>query len=387
MHLVLICSEFPPVKHGGIGSYAHDLSWGLVEQGHQVTVIGIYRSLSEDVLEYDRETTGGPRVIRLHSNGLRLYNAQLIAERWQLRRQLSRLVRENSIDLIECADYEGWLPMGSPGPHPLILRLQGTNLLFDRVLGRKQHQLTSMLETRGLRKANAWLGVSQFALEATNKLVPSNVPVREIIPNCVDTKVFCPSPDVAAEEGLLLYVNSLSYRKGSEEAVAMACRLLPKRPGTRLVLIGPGPADYIADLQKGIPPELQGRIEFLGNQNRSTVLNWLRRAQVCLFPSKAETFGIAPVEAMAVEKPVIFMNSGPGPEVIENEVSGLLVDTYSVDELTRAAERLLDDPELCLRLSRNARERVIKLFDKSKWIQDNIAFYESLLARPKLPRS
>lgn len=88
-------------------------------------------------------------------------------------------------------------------------------------------------------------------------------------------------------------------------------------------------------------PEFRLRVHFSGQIPRREVLSWLRMAQVCCFPSHAETFSTAAVEAMVVGRPTIFSQIGPGPEVIEHGVSGLLCDPFDPNDIAQKIQAIL----------------------------------------------
>ena len=97
-----------------------------------------------------------------------------------------------------------------------------------------------------------------------------------------------------------------------------------------------------------------------------------------------ETFGIAPVEAMSVGKPTIFSRTGPGPEIIEDGVSGLLCDPRDPKDIATKLDAILDNSQLAADLGRRARERVLKQFNKKDWIPRNLEYYRRCLDRKKV---
>jgi glycosyltransferase involved in cell wall biosynthesis len=92
-----------------------------------------------------------------------------------------------------------------------------------------------------------------------------------------------------------------------------------------------------------------------------------------------ETFGIAPVEAMSVGRPTIYSNTGPGPEVIEDGVSGLLCDPFNPEDIAEKILKVLWTPGLADIMGHNGRERAKFLFNKSTWIEKNLLFFASCL--------
>src|SRR6185295_7193715 len=131
MHIGIICDEFPPAPHGGTGSSYRDLAHGLVEAGHKVTVVGVYREEILGSLSADKEVPN-LRVVRLSRSPTWLrYRLQMLCDRWRLKRWLEREHARNRFDLVETSDYGGWLPWGGPAGVPTVARMRGSNLFFD----------------------------------------------------------------------------------------------------------------------------------------------------------------------------------------------------------------------------------------------------------------
>jgi glycosyltransferase involved in cell wall biosynthesis len=128
-----------------------------------------------------------------------------------------------------------------------------------------------------------------------------------------------------------------------------------------------------------VPANLAERVIFTGRLTRDQVRDWLRRAAVCCFPSHMETFGLAPAEAMSVERPTIYSKDGPGPEVIEDGVDGLLCDPRDPTDIARCISRLLDDPGFAAQLGRTGRRKIIALCGAPQLLARNEAFYRACI--------
>jgi glycosyltransferase involved in cell wall biosynthesis len=96
-----------------------------------------------------------------------------------------------------------------------------------------------------------------------------------------------------------------------------------------------------------------------------------------------EAMPLAWLEAMACGKAVVASKTGPGPEIIEDGVSGLLCDPYDPKDIADKILTILKDPDLAARLGRNARKRVEEHFSPEVIIPKNIAFYEECIERFK----
>src|SRR5258708_855891 len=114
--------------------------------------------------------------------------------------------------------------------------------------------------------------------------------------------------------------------------------LVREKMPAKLVLIGDGPdrgaAEYIVRKKK-----LVRDVHFLGKQDR--VYRLLSQADLFLLPSDMESFGLAALEAMACEVPVVASNVGGVPEVIEHGVDGYLHEPRDVEVAARYALEIL----------------------------------------------
>ncbi len=381
MHIAIVCEEYPPAPHGGTGSSYRDLAEGLVLAGHRATVVGV--STTQKLTAPIREERNGVRIIRLPRApswmGTRLGGWW---ERFKLRMVLRSEHSRAAFDIVEASDYNGWLSHGGVAGVPSVVRIRGSNLFFDSELGRPPSIFEHHHERAALRRASHLASVSQYAADRTLALCGLTGKPCRILPNGVDVERFSPSASVEVEEGLIVFVNSLNPKKGIEELIDATNEILPQHPGATLVVIGEDTQSrvaggYLAALRERVAPGLRERVEFTGRLPREDVVLWLRRAAVCCYPSHMETFGIAPLEAMSVGRPTIFSRLGPGPEVVEDGVSGLLCDPRDPKDIVRCLTAILDNRELAERLGRAARARVLETFDSRSWVERNVEYYRS----------
>jgi len=385
MNILFICEEYPPAMHGGIGTFTKSLAEGLVQKGNTVVVVGIYSDHLLKNFSEEAENIKGVTVYRFHGfSRMKFKRIRFIAERFLLARKIRELHEIYNFDLLECHDSSGWLAVGSLPNIPKIIRLHGSQLYFNHELGRHTGRLNCLFETRWIKRADFIISVSEYVASKTIELVGK---CREfkVIYNSVDTQEFKPQPDIIKENGLILFTGSILPKKGVDELINAFSLIAEKYPEAHLLLIGKDLktmsnglkySEYI--LQK-YPPEITRRIEFRGWFDHTQLPALLQRAEICCFPSHAEAFAIAPLEAMSVGSPVIFMKSGSGPEAIEDGISGLLCDTKNPTEIAEKLEVLLKDKELRLILGKNARSRIERLFNSDEWIEKNITFYKEYL--------
>ena len=152
-----------------------------------------------------------------------------------------------------------------------------------------------------------------------------------------------------------LFVGQVNVRKGVAE-ILDALKSLEGQP-VRITFVGPLGIDVPAVFEK------DPRIEWVGFQPRSRALEYYRDADVFLFPSHSDGFGITQLEAQAHRLPVIASRSCGA--VIEDGVNGILLPEVSGPAIAAALRRVLNEPDLLSRLSQAAVEPA--RFDKQQY--------------------
>jgi N-acetyl-alpha-D-glucosaminyl L-malate synthase BshA len=156
--------------------------------------------------------------------------------------------------------------------------------------------------------------------------------------------------------------------------------LVRARMPAKLVLIGDGPdrgaAEYLVRKKK-----LQKDVHFLGKQN--AVYEKLASADLFLLPSQLESFGLAALEAMACEVPVIATNVGGVPEVVEHGVDGYLVEPGDVATAARYAIELLSRADRGREMGLRARINAKKKYCANDVIPQYERYYQRVLSESR----
>ena len=179
----------------------------------------------------------------------------------------------------------------------------------------------------------------------------------------VDPSVYAPRPfngNPARFE--IISVGRLAPPKGYHILIAAMNRLLREGRSVRLRLVGDGPdravlEHHVAKLG------LSQHVVFEGRQNADRVLDLYQHADIFALPSFAEGIPVVLMEAMAMEIPCVTTWITGIPELIRNEVDGLLIAPSSEEGLVAALVRLMDDCGLRLRLGKSGRQRVLEHYD------------------------
>lgn len=179
-------------------------------------------------------------------------------------------------------------------------------------------------------------------------------------------------------EKLLLHTSNFRKVKRIQDVIAVFAKVVKEIPA-KLLMIGDGPERLHAEeLCRKL--NICGDVRFLGKQDAIEEL--LAVSDLFILPSEHESFGLAALEAMACEVPVISSNAGGLPEVNVQGVTGFLSNVGDVDEMAKNAIMLLKDPAMLERFSQAALARA-KEYDIDKVVPHYEEYYERVLARSK----
>ncbi len=140
-------------------------------------------------------------------------------------------------------------------------------------------------------------------------------------------------------------------------------KIISEEIDCKLSLIGDGPERPKAEkLAKDL--RISERVEFLGTVKN--VQEILGKSDLFLLPSEDESFGLAALEAMSCEVPVVASNVGGLKELISHGVDGYLIEVGDVNALAQHSIKILKDPRLRERFGKNARQKVLKKYTPDK---------------------
>lgn len=378
MHIAFLTPEYPhaKVKHsGGLGTSIKNLVVALVEKGISVTVF-IY---------------GQPQATVFEENGViyhLIVNKKYRFAKWFFYRRyiqnyINSVIKKEKIDLIEAPDWTG-VTAFMRFDVPLIIRFHGSDTYFCYLEQRKQKFKNRLFETLAVRNAQGYIAPTKYAGDVSAQLFGLSKQQITTIHYGLDLKQFQNENPAQFEKGLLLYIGTIIRKKGVFELPAIFKKVLEQVPTAKLVLIGGDSADIQTGrastwelLKTSFNPSVLEQVDYKGKIPYSEVQNYIKMANVCLFPTYAETLGMVTIESMAMQKPVVNSNIGWAEELMEDEKSGFLVYPSHHQEYANRIVSVLQNDELYARLGTAARSFVSKRFDIENVVKMNIQFYES----------
>src|ERR1700758_5083814 len=260
---------------------------------------------------------------------------------------------------------------------PFITTLHGTDITL---VGNERSYLP--ITAFSIENSDGVTAISNYLRERTLKEFDIKRPI-EVIPNFVNCDLYSRAADKGLArqwapngEPILMHLSNFRPVKRLADAVEIFALVRAKMPA-KLVLIGDGPdrgaAEYLVRKNK-----LQKDVFFLGKQD--AVYEKLAAADLFLLPSQLESFGLAALEAMACEVPVIGTNAGGMPEVVEHGVDGYLVEPGDVQAAARYAIEILCRSDRGREMGQRARTNAKKKFCANDVIPTYEAYYRRILS-------
>ncbi len=203
----------------------------------------------------------------------------------------------------------------------------------------------------------------------------------KVIPNFIDFDRFSKQKKehfkkAVAPGGEKILIHTSNFRKVKRvEDVVRVFGKVRTQINAKLILVGDGPERHnIEQLCRDL--DLCDGISFLGKQD--AVEEVLSIGDLFLMPSETESFGLAALEAMACEVPVISSNAGGIPELNVEGVTGFLCNVGDVDAMAEKAVYILSDEKRLLEFKHNARERALE-FHIDKIVPQYEHMYEEVV--------
>ena len=293
------------------------------------------------------------------------------------RRQV-RLLREVAPDIVHAQDpFEGLVAIEAG--FPTVVTVHG--ILFREVqfiggLRRLWAAVHLHYFRKGLRKARHVVSISPYAQEELRGLTGATF---YHVPNPVSCAFF----DVGegAVPGRILHVGMVSQRKGVLELVQAFRQVHRKHPHARLRIAGLcREPNYQAAIEAYIAQEGLGEaVAFLGAISEEQVVEELRQASILALMSRQETAPISIGEAMAAGRAVVSTRVCGIPYMVDDGVTGLLVESEDVNAFAGALERLVADPALCRDMGLRGRQKALREYHPDRIVDQTLEVYRRVL--------
>lgn len=390
MKILMLTWEYPPRVVGGISKVVYDLSHKMVKEGNEVTVI-TYKE-GDNVKYYENDK--GVEVYRVDNYMIRPNNFI----DWIMQLNFNMITKANEIinkngkfDVIHAHD---WLVAYSAKSIKESYNIPLISTIHATESGRNSgiHD-----ETQRYINDSEWM----LTYESSEVIVNSNYMKNEVqrlfglpydkinvIPNGVNLQLFSNvnidydfrRQYAMDNEKIILYVGRLVYEKGIQNLISAMPKVLDRYHDSKLIICGRG----------GMIDELREQVKYLGIENKvyfagycdsKKMQKMYKCADVAVFPSTYEPFGIVAIESMLSGTPTIVSDVGGLNEIIEHGVTGMKSYAGNANSIADSVLSLLFDPKLCANISQNAIKKVKENYNWSKITDSTYYVYQLAIGK------
>ena len=389
MKILMLTWEYPPRIVGGIARVVHDLSHRLIKDGHEVTVV-TYKD--ENLTKYENDK--GVKVYRVDNYMISPNNFTdwIMQLNFNLISKATEIINEQGkFDVIHAHD---WLVAYAAKTLKQSYKIPIVSTIHATEAGRN-----SGIHDDVQRYINdtEWL----LTYESADVIVNSNYMKCElqrlfglpfdkinVIPNGVNLNNFngidrdynFRRQYAMDNEKIILYLGRLVYEKGVQNLISAMPKILNRYHDAKLVIAGKG--GMIEELRNQVKYlEIENKVYFAGYLDSKSVQKMYKCADVAVFPSTYEPFGIVALESMLSGTPTVVSDVGGLNEIIEHGVDGMKSYAGNPNSIADSVLEILFNPQLSNNISKNAKAKVKSNFNWNKIAQDTHYVYERAICQ------
>jgi glycosyltransferase involved in cell wall biosynthesis len=318
---------------------------------------------------------GAPLLGRAREEKFAVHAVAGSGARWRAAWKLRRLLRERHYDIVHAHDAHSLTAAWLAGAHRKARLVATRRVIYPPGGGpsgaryRSAHRLVAISQAVRMAMVSSGIPEERIAVVYSGVELPA-MPGEQERRNAREKFGFGTSDAVLGNVGMF-------YRDKGQESLVRALALLRETfPHCRLLLAGDGPERArLESLAQDL--KLTGQVRFPGFVE--DVAQVYAALDVFLFPAVDEGLGTALLAAMARVLPVVALDRGAGPEVIESGKSGLLLRDREPQTLAEAVRGLLTDRAAARRLGEAARARVAERFSAERMVEGNLRVYRELM--------
>lgn len=317
----------------------------------------LYRQQIEEALRKKRRNSGKTSQLLGDTD----YSGDMYSEVHRYAAVAAQLARNEEFDLVHAHDwmtYPAGIAVAAITGKPLIVHVHSTE--FDRS-GENVNQVIYDIERQGMHAADRIIAVSYF----TRNIIIARYGISgdkvEVVHNGVkrsgNGRWSLAESDIGSEEKIVLFLGRITMQKGPEYFLAAAKKVLDVMDNVKFVMAGSGDLMH-RTIEMAAQLGIGHKVLFTGFLQGEDVHKIYKMADLYVMPSVSEPFGIAPLEALDNNIPVIISKQSGVSEVLAH---ALKVDFWDVDEIANKIIAVLKYPPLGMTLRNYGNFEVRKL--------------------------
>ena len=389
MKILMLTWEYPPRIVGGIARVVNDLSKRLIKDGHDVYVV-TYREGSAPYYENDK----GVHVYRVDNY---MINPNNFID-WIMQLNFNMVAKVNELiakgekfDVIHAHD---WLvayaakTLKNSYDLPLVSTIHATEAGRNGGIHNEVQRYINDTEWMLTYESSEVIVNSKFMKNDLQRLFGLPYEKINVVANGINSTAYSGVEKdydfrrqyAADNEKIILFMGRLVYEKGVQHLISAMPKILENYHDAKLVIAGKG----------GMLDELKAQVEamglgqkvyFTGYLNAKQVSKMYKCADISVFPSTYEPFGIVALEAMLAGVPTVVSDVGGLNEIVEHGVDGMKSYAGNPNSLADSILELLFNPQLCESISKKAKTKVKNEYSWTKIAQDTHFIYQKAICQ------
>ena len=389
MKILMLTWEYPQRVVGGIARVVYDLSRTLLKDGHDVTVV-TYRDGDVPYFEDDK----GVKVYRVDNyminpnnfiDWIMQMNFNMIAKANEL------IAEQGNFDVIHAHD---WLvayaakTLKNSYNIPLVSTIHATEAGRNSGIHDEQQRYINDTEWMLTYESSEVIVNSNYMKGELQRLFGLPYEKINVVPNGVNLNLFngierdynFRRKYAMDNEKIILFMGRLVYEKGVQHLISAMPKILNGYHDAKLVIGGKG----------GMMDELKAQVNAMGISQKVCFAGYLsgkdvqqmyKCADIAVFPSTYEPFGIVALEAMLSENPVVVSDIGGLNEIVQHRENGMKTYCGNPNSIADSILELLFDHKLCADITRKAKNKVRNEYNWSKIAQDTHFTYQKAICQ------
>ena len=395
MKILMLTWEYPPRIVGGIARVVHDLSKRLIKDGHDVTVVTYRDNTDVPAFEDDK----GVKVYRVDNYMIRPNNFidWILQLNFNMVSKATEIInKEGGFDVIHAHD---WLvtyaakTLKNAYDIPIVATIHATEAGRNSGIHDETQRYINDTEWLLTYEASEVIVNSNFMKNDIQRLFGLPYDKINVIPNGINLSNFTGIERdydfrrqyAMDNEKIILYVGRLVYEKGIQHLIAAMPKILSNYNDAKLIIAGRG--GMIDELRaEAANLGLNNKVYFTGYLNSKQVQKMYKCADVAVFPSTYEPFGIVALEAMLAGVPTVVSDVGGLDEIITHGVDGMKSYAGNPNSIADSVTALLYDHQLAANVSKKAVQKVKEQFNWERIAQDTHFTYEKAVCQTMAER-
>ena len=394
MKILMLSWEYPPRIVGGISRVVHDLSHRLITDGHDVTVV-TYRDGNVPYFEDDN----GVKVYRVDNFMISPNNFidWVMQLNFNMVAKAGEIIAENGkFDIIHAHD---WLTAYSAKTlknaysTPLTCTIHATEAGRNSGIKGEMQKYINDTEWMLTYESSEVIVNSNYMKNELQRLFGLPFEKINVVPNGVNINLFSGIERdydfrrkfAMDNEKIILFMGRLVYEKGIQHLISAMPKILENYHDSKLIVAGKG--GMIDELKTQVNAlGLGNKVYFTGYLASKDVQRMYKCADVSVFPSTYEPFGIVALEAMLSGTPVVVSDIGGLNEIVDHGINGMKSYAGNPNSLADSILTLLYDHKLCDTITKNAKDKVKNEYNWAKIAQDTHFTYQKAICETMAER-